>query len=270
MSKRKHSDGLYPSPDKTGTDTRWQGSYYLEDEEPEPPRLLSTFTRIRRFILAALLYLPLNILIIQALGHCISHSAGRMENVLFWLRTPIFYSIMGAMSFATLAIMNMGRKPSLYLYVVGHELTHAIAILLCGGKISGIKIDLKNGSYVLTNKTNIFIALTPYVIPFWMFIWMFVLWSLNTISPFPTFHKFFYFGFGFWWIYHIYWTVYSIIQERQPDLFDNGLFFSLMIIALINFGLLLGILLLFNIITPESYLESIRYTLSTWGVAALK
>ena len=270
MSKQKHSDSLYPTPDKTGVDTRWQEDYYLEEEEPVQPRLLSTVTRIRRLILGALLYLPLNILIIQALGHCISHSSGRMENVLFWLRTPICYSIMGALSFATLAIMNLCRKQSLYLYVVGHELTHAIAILLCGGKIGGMKIDLENGSYVVTNKTNIFIALSPYVSPFWMFIWMFVLWSLNTISPFPTFHKFFYFGFGFWWIYHIYWTVYSIIQERQPDLFDNGLFFSLMVIVLINFGLLLGILLLFNIITTQDYWDSIRYTLSTWGLAGVK
>ncbi|MBR1998657.1 MAG: hypothetical protein IJ993_09590 [Akkermansia sp.] len=48
------------------------------------------------------------------------------------------------------------------------------------------------------------------------------------------------------------------MQERQPDLFDNGLLFSLLIIVLLNFILLIGILMFFGLITPTEYLHSLQ------------
>lgn len=262
MKPPKHSNNLYPDPERTEDADTWRGACSAHTSEEEETSKLSTKAQILRFCLGLFILLPLNIAIVRAIIHGIATPSGQVESVLFWLRTPIWYSIMGALTFASLAIMSVGKKYSLYLYVVGHELTHAISILLCGGSVKGMKIDIINGSYVLTSKTNIFIALSPYFIPFWMFIWMLTTWGLNQISPFPTYLKWFYFGFGFWWVYHIYWTVCSIIQERQPDLFDNGLFFSLMIIALLNFILLIGILLLFGLTSAETFAQNfIQYLL---------
>lgn len=216
------------------------------------------FSRLIRLVVAFLVLLPLNSIIIYALVLCLGESSADMENVRFWMRTPIWYSMIGALTFLVIALMGMGRRTWLLLYIVGHELTHAITILLCGGKIKGIRISLTEGSYVLTNKTNILIALSPYFIPFWMLIWMGLVWGMNQLSPFDTYLKWFYAGFGFWWAYHLFWTAYSIIQERQPDLFDNGLLFSLLIIVLLNFLLLIGILMFFGLITPDAYLQSIQ------------
>lgn len=247
-----------------------EAEHYPTQELPEhmrhhakgaPLGQISPLSRVLRILAAVFVLLPLNAIIIQALVHCLGHSSADMENVRFWMRTPIWYSMIGAFTFTVIALMGMSRRTWLLIYVLGHELTHAIAILLCGGKIKGMRISTTNGSYVLTNKTNIFIALSPYFIPFWMLIWMAVVWSMNRISPFDTYLNWFYAGFGFWWVYHLFWTAFSIIQERQPDLFDNGLLFSLLIIVLLNFSLLIGILILFGLITPEDYLQSLKQSI---------
>ena len=44
------------------------------------------------------------------------------------------------------------------LYVFGHELTHAIFVILSGGKVGGFKVEEESG-YILSNKTNVLISL---------------------------------------------------------------------------------------------------------------
>ena len=225
-------------------------------QDTEPGKL-SLFSRLLRMLVGLCLLLPLNAIIVYAFIHCIGHSEADTENVRFWLRTPIWFTLIGGGLYLVIAIMGMNRRASLYVYVLGHELTHAIAILLCGGKIKGMKVSATEGGYVLTNKSNLFIALSPYFIPFWMLVWMLVIWGMHAISPFEHYLAWFYAGFGFWLVYHLFWTAYSIVQERQPDLFDNGLIFSLLIIILLNLLLLIGILMIFGLITPAAYGESL-------------
>ena len=218
---------------------------------------MSLFTHIWRLLVGVGILLPINLIVVYTLFHCMGHSVAETD-VFFWFRTPIYFTMIGGSVYAVVAVMGMNRRASLYVYVLGHELTHAIAILLCGGKITGIKVSDTEGGYVLTNKSNIFIALSPYFIPFWMLIWMLLIWTMNTISPFEHHLAWFYGGFGFWLVYHLFWTTYSIIQERQPDLYDNCLTFSLMIIILLNLVLLIGILILFGLIEPTDYAESLQ------------
>ena len=52
------------------------------------------------------------------------------------------------------------------LYVLGHELTHALWGLAFGAKPSNLKVGLKGGSVMLT-KSNVWITLAPYFFPFW-------------------------------------------------------------------------------------------------------
>ena len=228
---------------------------YPDDDPAEGG--LSLFSRLLRLLAGLGILLPLNGIIFYALIHCIGHSAAETD-VRFWLRTPIFFTLIGGSVYGVIALMGMNRHAALYIYVLGHELTHAIAILLCGGKIKGMKVSATEGGYVLTNKSNLFIALSPYFIPFWMLIWMLLIWAMNTISPFEHHLAWFYGGFGFWLVYHLFWTSYSIVQERQPDLFDNGLIFSLMIIILLNLVLIIGVLMVFGLIVPADYGESIK------------
>lgn len=276
MRRTRHRSNLHPRAEKPEFGD-WRADLpYPEEAEHYAPRALpahmhseqpragtiGTGARLMRLFIGVFLLLPLNAIIIYALFQRIGNTTPEMEDVRFWLRTPIWFSILGILCFSSIALMGIARRTNLYMYVLGHELTHAIAIIMCRGKIKGFHVSASHGGYVLTNKNNLFIALAPYFIPFWMIIWMLLIWCMNLISPLAYYLPIFYFGFGFLWAYHIYWTTCSIIQERQPDLFDNGLFFSLMIVVFINFALLVGILMIFGLITPGGYMQSLIDTFS--------
>jgi len=116
----------------------------------------------------------------------------------------------------------------LFFYVLGHELTHAFFICICGGKISGFKVT-HEGGYVLTNKTNILIALSPYFIPFWSCVALSLSYLVRLAINVPILDEILYFVIGFTWTFHLAWTLWMIPRD-QPDLKENGSFFSLTII----------------------------------------
>ena len=134
------------------------------------------------------------------------------------------------------------RKTFLYLYVLGHELTHAFFIFVCGGKISGFKVT-PDGGYVITNKTNVLIALSPYFIPFWTCIVLAISFIARSFIHIPAHDEILYLLIGFTWTFHLTWTIWMIPRD-QPDLKENGSFFSLTIIYLANILLLATLLCL--------------------------
>lgn len=144
------------------------------------------------------------------------------------------------------------RKKFLYLYVLGHELTHAFFIFVCGGKVSGFKVT-HDGGYVITNKTNVLIALSPYFVPFWTCIVLAISYIIRYFVEIPLHNEILYFLIGFTWTFHLAWTIWMIPRD-QPDLKENGSFFSLTVIYLANI-LLLATLLCFSPsgITFKSY-----------------
>ncbi len=120
----------------------------------------------------------------------------------------------------------------LYLYVLGHELTHAVFIYLCGGKVSDFSVT-KDGGYVMTDKSNILIALSPYFVPFWSVIFLAVTSLLGLLIESSYFSQVLYLGIGWTWTFHLLWTLWMIPRD-QPDLKENGTFFSLVVIYLAN------------------------------------
>ncbi|MBE6418438.1 MAG: hypothetical protein E7033_08260 [Akkermansiaceae bacterium] len=216
--------------------------------------------RIIRLLIAFFLLLPLLAIIVYALGLSVVHSNTAVERIRFWMRTPIWYTLLGALVYTVLTLMHIKRVVFTYIYVLGHELTHAIAILLCGGKISEFRVTATQGGHVTSNKSNIFISLSPYFVPLWMIVWMLLVWSINLINPFSTYEEWFYAGFGFWWAFHLFWTPYEIIIVKQPDIFNNGLVFSLLIILCINFLLISGFLMLFDIFSTATYWNCLVYS----------
>ena len=54
----------------------------------------------------------------------------------------------------------------LYLYVLGHELTHVLFVVIFRGQVTDFHVSTQGG-YITTNKTNLVIALSPYFVPFW-------------------------------------------------------------------------------------------------------
>jgi hypothetical protein len=133
-------------------------------------------------------------------------------------------------------------KP-LWLYVVGHELTHAIWTWAFGGRVKAFRATSKGG-YITVTRSNFLIVLAPYFFPFYAVIWVvfFALgnWLWGWQSWIPLFH----FGLGITYAFHATLTLY-ILRTRQPDLESEGWLFSIIIIWMGNLlVLIIGIPLL--------------------------
>lgn len=209
--------------------------------------------RAVRLILALFVMLPLSVVMIYALLIQLYHAAPAMRDINFWLSEPVWFTLMGACLFASLKFSLVAENMLVYTYVLGHELTHAIAALISFGRVQSVHVDM-SGGYVETDADNLFIALSPYFVPLWMLCWLGGLYVVNYFFPFAAYAPWFYAGLGFWWLFHLYWTVW-IIPREQPDMLENGLVFSLLLIMLMNVGILLGILCCFDVLSFSGYLH---------------
>ncbi len=225
---------------------------YWEDEEDMPVVPIKGWPRFLRLMVALFGLLPLSVVMVFALMLQLYHAAPTVSTPGFWLSEPIWFTLLGAGTFVSLTIARVAEPVLVYVYVLGHELTHAIAAKLCFGHVQAFKIDF-DGGFVETDTDNLFIALAPYFVPLWMLCWLGVLWVGNWLFPFAEYLPWFYAGFGFWWSFHIYWTLW-VIPREQPDMLENGLLLSMLIIIVMNILLLLIILCCFDVITPAGYL----------------
>lgn len=127
-------------------------------------------------------------------------------------------------------------KP-MWLYVVGHELTHALWALLFGGRVKAFKATRQGGHVVLT-KTNSLIVLAPYFFPLYAALWtvgyLILAWFLGWRGPGFWFHL----GLGVTYAFHVTLTA-SILRTRQPDLEGEGWIFSTVLIWLVHAVVLL-------------------------------
>lgn len=213
--------------------------------------------RVVRLLLGWGLLLPLSIVMVFALLVQLYHAAPRMEDFAFWMSEPVWFTALGVLAMVLLKFSLIADKVLLFAYVLGHELTHAIAALLCGGRVSGFNIG-PDGGYVETDADNLFIALSPYFVPLWMVFWLVLLWAANLVFPFEDYAPWFYAGFGFWWAFHLYWTAW-IIPREQPDMLCNGVVFSALLILLMNMLVLLAVLRSFGVMTLRGYGEDLLH-----------
>lgn len=147
-----------------------------------------------------------------------------MDNDVFWV---------GFLSGAAcwLVVYFILPRP-MWIYVMGHELTHVLWTWLFGGQVKKFKATSKGGQVVIT-RTNFLIALAPYFFPFYTIL-VFAGWSLASIfwdlRPFQVgLHLLLGASFAF----HVTLTV-SVLGGPQSDLAEHGYFFSAVIIYLGN------------------------------------
>ena len=206
--------------------------------------------KVRRAI-GLLLLLPLSVVMVFALMVQLHNAAPVVSNIDFWQSIPVWYSVLGALVFLSLKYFRLVDPILIFAYVLGHELTHALAALLCMGKVQALSVDI-DGGYVDTDKDNLFVSLAPYFVPLWMLLWLASVCVVNLIVPFDCYLHWFYAGFGFWWAFHVYWTLW-VIPREQPDLLENGAMISTLIITITNIVALLLILRSFNVISLRGY-----------------
>lgn len=231
-----------------------QPTYYTDFQEDD--QQTSKRKATLRLMVAVLLLLPLSVVMVYALMVQLYHAAPVVSNFDFWQSVPVWYTVLGALVFISVKYFRLVDAVLMYAYVLGHELTHAIAALICFGKVQAICVDL-DGGYVDTDKDNLFVSLSPYFVPLWMLVWLGVLFVANLVYPFETYLPWFYAGFGFWWCFHVYWTLW-IIPREQPDLLENGVALSFLIIMLTNILALLLVLRCFGVITFGGYWQDFK------------
>ena len=140
---------------------------------------------------------------------------------------------------------------TMWLYVLGHEFTHALASMLAGGKVSAFKVSAKGG-HVITDRVNWWITLSPYFVPIYALIWMGLWLSVDFWHPLKEWQPILYFGLGVFWCFHLTFTA-SMMHLGQTDLSSQGLVFSVVVILLIN---LLFFLVLFTLLAHNLTLVS--------------
>ncbi len=155
-----------------------------------------------------------------------------------WAGEEFWFFSLGAVLWL---IAFFGLPRPLVLYVFGHELTHALWVLLLGGRVSRFRVG-REGGHILTDKNNFWIALAPYFFPLYSIL-VIGLYGLSSLFfDVQPYGRLLYALVGVTWAFHLTFTC-SMISKNQTDLSDNGTVFSLVVIYLMNL-LLLGTMLI--------------------------
>ena len=148
---------------------------------------------------------------------------------------PEALSLLGGIAAFALAWFALSHP--VRMYVLGHELTHALWGLLFGARPSDVRVSASGGSVKLT-KSNMLITLAPYFFPFYTFIVIVVaLVTYAFFKPLP-YLPLWLFLVGFTWSFHVLFTL-ETLGQRQPDVKLYGRIFSWTFIFLVNVGIVL-------------------------------
>jgi hypothetical protein len=133
------------------------------------------------------------------------------------------------------------------IYVFGHELTHALATWMEGGKVFAFKAG-PDGGHVDVSSVSTFASLAPYCLPLYSLLvvlgWRAWVWARPGTGGLPTFL----FLRGLTLSFHALTTFECLWAQNQPDLdAAGGVVFSLSLIILAN-GLVL--LLMLKVLFP--------------------
>lgn len=160
--------------------------------------------------------------------------------------------ILGALSYSLLHLLLFKLD---FLYILGHELMHAVVTLFSGGRVKAIKISSKRGS-VKTTVPNFFVILAPYLIPGYTVFIALLYFILSFFMNITRFSGLFIFLVGFTVMFHLAYTAQSI-REKQSDLLKTGYLFSISFIYIINLVVVFSIVsLLFEKATFFDFLSS--------------
>lgn len=154
-----------------------------------------------------------------------------------------------------LALFSLFRRTFMIAYVFGHEWSHLLAAKMCGAVVYDWHVG-HQGGWVDTNKSNTFISLAPYLVPFYtvgvlllygivgLFVNLDNVHQLNlgfTVLPFNAL-KTLCFLIGTTWCFHFTYTL-NTLRIEQTDVKRNGTFFSGWLIILCNLHIIAALLI---------------------------
>ncbi len=188
--------------------------------------------------LLALVLLPLTVLVV-------------VEDVRILL--GVLEHIGAALSFVLGAAVYTGIHYLFYnfsrMYVFIHEMTHALAAVLCGIRIKDVSIG-KDSGYVKMSRTNTFVVLAPYFVPGYVLIVAMLYAGLSIFIDLTPYRQAVLFFIGFFMAFHFIQTFHTLWEVDQPDLkLAGGKFFSCVSIVLAN---MLVLALVLKILFPQA------------------
>ena len=127
-------------------------------------------------------------------------------------------------------------KP-MWIYVLGHEVTHALWAWLFGSEVKRMNVSSKGG-HVVISKTNFIISLAPYFFPLYAVIVIGVFALGNLIWNWHGFLVWFHLCVGAAYAFHVTLTFHTL-KTQQSDITSQGYLFSAVIIFLGNVCVLL-------------------------------
>jgi hypothetical protein len=162
-----------------------------------------------------------------------------------------------------LVIYLLLPKP-MWVYVFGHELTHALWTWLLGGRVKRFKASANGGEVVVT-KNNFAIALAPYFFPLYAVLVVVTFLAGHFVWGWRAYVPWFHLLLGAAYAFHLTLT-WHILKTSQSDITNQGYLFSVVVIFLGNVGVLLvGIPLLAERVPV---LTALRWWVDCTGVAA--
>ena len=184
----------------------------------------------------AVFLVPPTWILTRAFFSCLSRAAVHHR---FWASEEFWFFSLGALLWAV-TFFSLPRP--MLLYVFGHELTHVLWVWLMGGRVSRFRVS-RTGGYIVTDKTNFWIALAPYFFPIYSILAIGIYGALSLFLSVQPYGRLLYAVIGVTWAFHFTFTCW-MIPKNQTDLTDQGTFFSLVIIYLMNLLLLAVMLIL--------------------------
>jgi hypothetical protein len=156
-----------------------------------------------------------------------------------WTGEEFWFFSLGALLWL---IAFFGLPRPILIYVFGHELTHVLWVWLMGGRVSRFRVST-DGGHVVTTKANFWIALAPYFFPIYSIVAIGIYGALSIFLNMQPYGRLLYAIIGATWAFHFTFTCW-MIPKNQTDLTDQGTFFSLVMIYLMNLLLLSAMLIL--------------------------
>src|SRR2546426_8792033 len=114
-------------------------------------------TRWVKFIIALFL-LPICAILSQTFFTVFARATATQR---LWSGEAFWFFSLGAVLWL---IAFFGLPRPVLIYVFGHELTHALWVLLMGGRVSRFRVG-RDGGHIVTDRNNFWIALAPYFFP---------------------------------------------------------------------------------------------------------
>ena len=125
----------------------------------------------------------------------------------------------------------------LWLYVFGHESTHALWAWIFGGRVKQMKVSAAGG-HVVVSRSNFIIVLAPYFFPFYAALVIALFAIGNFFGDWLGALVWFHLALGAAYGFHVTLTWHAL-QTRQSDITSQGYLFSAVIIFLGNCAVLL-------------------------------